>query len=253
LGARLFQRPHRALPDVPCADCGALPLLRIGLEQVVDISLVGALPGDPYRLWSAAHEHVAAKSLARHEMGRDFTHGMQALQPEGKECGKLRPGRLTFLGLLGRKQELRFEKSEPGCHDEIVGGDLKADAARLGDEVEILLGEREDGDLGDVDLLRAGEREQKIERAFEALDIDHQRVARPRLEPWVLVLPIADHLRFAWLFAHRRLVRAHATLVPAASVTSAMASASSKGCGLWKNLSARPKRSAASPSSGGTA
>src|SRR6185369_10561294 len=108
-------------------------------------------------------------------------------------------------------------------------GDLKTQAAGLGDEVEILLGEREHGDLGEVDLLRAGEREQKIERAFEALDIDHQRVTRPRLEPRVLVLPIGDHIRPAWPFAHRRLARAHATLVPAASVTSAMASASAKG------------------------
>src|SRR6186997_1477875 len=135
LGARLFQRPHRALPDLPGADCGALPLLRIGLEQVVDISLVDALAGDADGLWSPAREHVAAEPLARQELRRDFTHGMQALQPEGEERGKLGPGGLTFLVLLSRKQELRFEKSEPGRHDEIVGGDLKTQAARLGDEV----------------------------------------------------------------------------------------------------------------------
>jgi hypothetical protein len=108
-----------------------------------------------------------------------------------------------------------------------------------------LLGERKHRDLGEVDFLRTGEREEKIEGAFEAFDVDHESIARPRLKAWVVALPIGGHIGLVRLFAHRRILRAHATLVPAASVTSAIASASSKGCGAQKKVNARAKRSPA--------
>ncbi len=38
-----------------------------------------------------------------------------------------------------------------------------------------MVGERQNGNLGEIDLLLARQRQQQIERAFEALDIDHQR------------------------------------------------------------------------------
>src|SRR5262249_58511814 len=119
-------RPYRTLANMPGAHRGALALPRVGLEQVVDIGLVGALADDADRLRQAAPEHVAAKPLARHELGRSLAHRMQPLQPEGKERGKLGAGRLTLLVLLGRKQEFRLEKREPRRHDEIVCRNLKA-------------------------------------------------------------------------------------------------------------------------------
>ena len=42
-------------------------------------------------------------------------------------------------------------------------------------KVEILLGQRQDRNLGEIDLLLARQREQQVERAFEALDVDDQR------------------------------------------------------------------------------
>ena len=42
-------------------------------------------------------------------------------------------------------------------------------------KVEILVGQRQDRNLGEVDLLLAREREQQIERTFKTFDIDNQR------------------------------------------------------------------------------
>ena len=42
-------------------------------------------------------------------------------------------------------------------------------------KVEVLVGERQDGNLGEIDLLLARQREQKVERTFEALDVDDER------------------------------------------------------------------------------
>src|SRR6202030_2910733 len=60
-------------------------------------------------------------------------------------------------------------------HHQIIGGKLQAQLARRFDESEILVGQRQDGDFGQIDFLLAREREQKIERALKTLDVDHQR------------------------------------------------------------------------------
>src|SRR4029077_20086221 len=99
---------------------------------------------------------------------RDLGHGVGAFGGEGKKRAKLLAGRLALCVLLGGEQQLRLEKGKPRRHDEVVGGDLKAELARLGDEVEILLSERQNRDPGEIDLLGAGEREQEIERPLEA-------------------------------------------------------------------------------------
>ena len=41
--------------------------------------------------------------------------------------------------------------------------------------VEILVGQRQDRNLGEIDLLLPRQRQQQVERALIALDIDHQR------------------------------------------------------------------------------
>ena len=178
---------------------------------------------------------------------------METLQPEGEQSGKLRAGGFALLRRLGGKQQLRLEEGKPRRHDEIIGGDLQSEAARLGDEVEILLGERENGDPGEVDLLGAGERKEKIEGPLEALDIDDQRLTGRHVLALLGRVPIGQ-ARLLWLLRHRvfGLVH-HATGVPAASLTSAIASVSSKGSGACRKERARAKRSAAIPSSGGTA
>ena len=65
---------------------------------------------------------------------------------------------------------------EPRRHHEIVGGKLEPQLLRFADEAEVLVGQRQHGNLGKVDLLRAGERQQQIERALVAGDVDDERV-----------------------------------------------------------------------------
>ena len=74
--------------------------------------------------------------------------------------------------LFGRQQQPRFQVSEPRRHDEVVGGELDPQPARRLDESEVLLGERQDRDLCEIDLLVARKLEQKVERTFEAGDVD---------------------------------------------------------------------------------
>src|SRR5262245_57306530 len=261
LAARLGQRPDAARRQPPAPTRPALPLLRVGLQQIVDIGAIDALAGDADRLRQTAGEDVAAEPFARHQVRRRFAHGVEPLEPEGKERGKLGPARLPLLRGFGRQQQLRFEESEPCRHDEIVGGDLEPEPARLGDEIEILLGERKHGDLGEIDLLGARERKQEVERPFETLDVDHEPIAR--FEHGFPALPVLDRVRLRRRLVRRGFDRAHAltvgsrprlaTCVPAASVTSAMASAASNGSGARNCARALAKRSAARPSRRGTA
>ena len=79
-------------------------------------------------------------------------------------------------GVAGlRQQQPRFQIGEPRRHHQIVGGELEPQLPRLLDEGEVLLGQRQDRNLGEIDLLLAGQRQQQVERAFEALDVDDQR------------------------------------------------------------------------------
>ncbi len=87
------------------------------------------------------------------------------------------------LGRLrrGRQQQARLQVGEPGRHDQIVGREFEPLLARGLDEEEILLGERQDGDAGQVDLLPPGELQQQVERTLEPVEIDREGglAARP--------------------------------------------------------------------------
>ena len=85
---------------------------------------------------------------------------------------------LDFVTLhgLARQQQARLEVRQPRRHNEIVGRKLEPQLLRLADEAEILVGQRQDGNLGKVDLLRARQRQQQIERTLIAGDVDDERV-----------------------------------------------------------------------------
>ena len=57
---------------------------------------------------------------------------------------------------------------------QIAGREFDAEPPGLCDIGQILLGQRQYGDAPEVDLLRAGERKQQIERPLEAVEIDDQ-------------------------------------------------------------------------------
>ena len=95
------------------------------------------------------------------------------LQPTRQRQRELLAARL-LVALFGRQEQPRFQVSEPRRHDEVVGGELDPQPARRLDEGEVLLGERQDRDLCEIDLLVARKLEQKVERTFEAGDIDDE-------------------------------------------------------------------------------
>src|SRR5581483_5761361 len=195
-------------------------------------------------------------------------HGLEPLQAEGQPGGQLLAGRLLVAARLARQQEPRFEEGEPGRHHQVVGGQLETQLARLGDELEVLVGELQDGNLGEVHLLRARERQQHVERSFEAVKAHHQgaivrdgilgrlpgfeagrwlgRLARGRVS--------VGHVNLGFL-QWKTCESVNTTLIQAASCRTsarqASASASSKGCCCLKTARACSKRASALPSSGG--
>src|SRR5262249_57276131 len=76
-----------------------------------------------------------------------------------------------------------------------ISRQLEPELARFLDESEILVGQRQDRDFGEVDFLLARERKQKIERALESLDVDHERrfLARPLGHKIALQLDVVGH------------------------------------------------------------
>ena len=126
------------------------------------------------RLGIAARKNVALQLRPVHQPVGGFADRLQPAQPVG-ERGRHFLGARAFGGRRLRQQQTRFQEGEPGRHHEIVGGKLEPDFSRRLDELQILVGQRQDRNLGEVDLLLPRQREQQIERALIALDVDDQR------------------------------------------------------------------------------
>jgi hypothetical protein len=75
---------------------------------------------------------------------------------------------------VGRQQQPRLEEGQPRRHDEVIGRELDPQALGPLDEIEVLLRQLQHRHLPQVDLLRAAEREQQVERPLEAVDIHDQ-------------------------------------------------------------------------------
>src|SRR5271166_696179 len=179
--ARVGERPDLARLE---AHPGAGVLLRltgIGGEKIVEIGFVNGAAGDLHRLRRAAGEEVASKPRTVHEELRRLTDGFeiaQALRERVGEFGGIRLRRLRGSG----KQEAGLQIGEPSGHHQIVGGQLQPQLARRLDEQQVLLGESEDRNPGEIHLLPPGELQQKIKRAFEAVEIHREgRIAGGRV------------------------------------------------------------------------
>ncbi len=83
------------------------------------------------------------------------------------------PARLLVLRRL-RQQKARFQISEPRRHHQVVGGNLEAERALSRDERQILVGQRQDRDLAEIDLLLARQRQQQIDRPLIAVELEDQ-------------------------------------------------------------------------------
>ena len=199
--ARLLDGPDGAPGHDMHALDGLLALVRVRLEEVEDHRRVLAHADGAHALRLPAGEHVAAEPVAGHELAGGVAHGLQPHQAERQAGGQLLAARLVLRALLARQQQPRLEEGEPGGHHQVVGGERQPELQRALDELQVLLGQRQHRDLGEVHLLRARERQQEVERAFETLQIDDQGLVRagqigrivPALE-FGLVLPIpCDH------------------------------------------------------------
>jgi hypothetical protein len=111
---------------------------------------------------------------AVHQPVRRFANGLEAAQPVGQR-GRHFLGARAVGGCRFRQQQPRFQIGQPGRHHQIVGGEFEANLAGRLDEHKILVGQRQDRNLVQVDLLLPRQRQQQIERAFIAFDVDDQR------------------------------------------------------------------------------
>ena len=182
---RLVHRIELGRGDVQHADILlALPLLAIGLEQIVERHLVDRAQHCGRPSGAPRGEDVAAELRPRHQARARLLHRLEPLQLMGQRRGQLGAARLVRRLRLGQ-QQARLEVGEPRRHDEIVGGDLEPQLARRRDEGEVLVGELQDRDLGEVDLLLARQREQHVDRPLIAVEIDDElrRLPAARLAP----------------------------------------------------------------------
>ena len=126
----------------------------IGGEKVERADLPVRLADQLQPFGRAARKDVAAEPVAAHQPGAGLAHRVEPLQPQ------LEPQR-QFLGrrvdrrVLGQ-QQAAFEIGEPRRHHEIIGGDLQPQRLGLLEIGQILLDQRQDRNLVEIDLLLPG-------------------------------------------------------------------------------------------------
>ncbi len=89
--------------------------------------------------------------------------------------GQFLPARAVIVDRRLGQQQAGFEVGEPCRHDQIIGGDLETQAVLRGDEGEILVGQGQDRQLGEIDLLLARQGEQEVDRPLIAVEIEEER------------------------------------------------------------------------------
>ena len=98
---------------------------------------------------------------------------------------QLDPARPVLLGRRLGQEQPRFQVGEPCRHDQVVGGDLEPQPPLRRDEREILIGQGQDRDAGEIDLLVARQRQQQIDRPLIAVEVQDQcrpvRLTRARI------------------------------------------------------------------------
>ena len=171
--ARMGERPDKALLKSDPAQRLFLAPVGISGQQLVETGPPLRRAGGERHLGIAAQKHVAAETRPVHEGLGGGADRLEAAQAELQRFGEVRRFGLCPFGRLG-KQKPRLQIGEPRRHDEIVGRKFKPQAARRGNELQILLNESQNRNLAQIDFLAAREVEQKIKRAFKSLDIDHE-------------------------------------------------------------------------------
>ena len=146
-------------------------------EQVEIAHLPRRLADEPQPFGSSAQENVAADAVAAEQPRAGLAHRVEPLQAHLQPKRDLLGARV-LLRILGQ-QQAGFEVGEPGRHHEIIGRDLELQRSRLAEIGEILLDQLEDRDLREIDLLRARQAQQQVERPFPAVEVERQLIRLP--------------------------------------------------------------------------
>ena len=97
-------------------------------------------------------------------------------KPPAQAGGHLVGGGFAIGALFLRQDQAGFQIGQPGRHHQIIGGQFQIELLGAFDEFQILIGQLEDRDLGDVDLLVAGQGQQQVQRTFKAIHLHQQRL-----------------------------------------------------------------------------
>ena len=174
---RLVERHHRARMDDVHGRLGARAHGAISREQVEVAHLPGALRTSRKPSGAARDEDVAANPVAAEQPRARLAHRVEPLQPQLQPKRDFFRARVCFR-VLGQ-QQAGFKVSEPRRHDEIIGGDLQLQRARLRQIGKILFDQLENRNLREVDLLRPGQGEQEVERPFPAVEGEVELIRLP--------------------------------------------------------------------------
>ena len=91
---------------------------------------------------------------------RGGAHAFKRGEPIGQSLGQ-RFGVFAFH-LFRRDQKAGFQPGEPGGHHQPIGGQFQPNPPGTFNDREKLLHQRDNGDLGQIHLLRPGEFQQQI-------------------------------------------------------------------------------------------
>ena len=239
---RAFERHHQAIAHHVHHRLRAQLHLTVGVDEGVPITLPSVDAIDPEAFRAPAEEHVAADPIACEQPSRRLPHRAEALQAQLQAQGQLF-GTGVFLLFL-RQQQGGFQVGEPCRHHQVIGGDLQLQ--RLGplDVEKILVDQREDRNLPQIDLLPPGEVEQQIERTLPPVELE--------IERGILVRRCAGTIPFGFSRARfgleQQAFAGHAWSLARSSSSSRLAISSPRSpAGSRRPASARSSRSRASP------
>ncbi len=108
-----------------------------------------------------------AESLVRQQLTHEVEPRVGAV--EARERFRRIAGVLAFLA---RRQRLRLDLDQRRGEDEELTRRLHVDPVQLPEMVEVLLGDRVDRDVVDVDFRPTDQKEQEVERPLELLEPD---------------------------------------------------------------------------------
>ena len=91
-------------------------------------------------------------------------------------------GQFLARGLLvlwiGGQKQAGFQERQPSGHDKVIRRQFQPQRFGLFNKGKVLPGQRQNGNLAQIHLLRARQGQQQVERPFERADVNDKRLGR---------------------------------------------------------------------------